>query len=166
MVPLVGVLAVLWLAAGLSIGATGRVLVKSGGVSLIPSTAGGCPPASLRAVVRVSSLVGGRGVSVTATVHNVGARACPYEGRPPTAVQQLGPCGALTLKVVNGHHRDLWPGDAVYMCPLLTSELLAPGALFTATGRWNGVLARGGRAPPGRYRLVVGGHLTFGFTLL
>jgi hypothetical protein len=164
-VPLVGVLAGLWLAAGPSIGSTERVLVESGGVSLVPSTAGGCPPASLRAVIRVSSLVGGRGVSVTATVDNVGARACPYEGRSPTAVQQLGPCGVMTLKVVNGRHRDVWPGNGLSMCPLLTSELLAPGARFTATGRWNGVLALGGPAPPGRYRLVVGGHLTFGFTL-
>lgn len=161
---LIGAVAVLWLAAGPSAGSAHGALIKTGPVSFAPSAPGGCASADLRATVRVSNLVGGRGVLVTASVRNHGATACPYEGSPGP-VQALGPCGVMTIEVLNAHNRDVWPGDIAYMCPLLIAERLAPGALIVATGRWNGTLAAGDLAPSGRYQLVVGGHLSFRITL-
>jgi hypothetical protein len=144
----------------------GGQLVKTGPVSL-SSGPSGCPAASLHATVRVSRLVlrPGQSLMVSATVHNVGSRPCPYNGMAPTSTQGMGPCGVLSIEVLNSRHRDVWPGALLFSCPAQFFEEIQPGASITAAGDWNPSSDAGGRAPPGRYRVIVGGHLSFGITL-
>ncbi len=145
----------------------GGALVETGPVSLSFSGSSGCPASSVLATVRVSRLVlhPGQTLMVSATVHNVGPTPCPYGGRAPTSTQMLGPCGVLSLEILNAEHRDVWPGDLVFNCPALFNEEVQAGASFRAAGGWNPSSDPGRPAPPGRYRLIVGGHLSFGITL-
>ncbi|HXW34121.1 MAG TPA: hypothetical protein VEJ87_06035, partial [Acidimicrobiales bacterium] len=124
---------------------------------------------SVRATVSVSSLVLRRGETLTlvATIRNEGSTPCPYVGigSLPTREQAIGPCGVLSLEVLNLKGRDVWPGRLVFNCPLLVGAELAPGASLQAKGEWV-PFSVGGRLSRGLYRIVVGGHLTFGVTLV
>jgi hypothetical protein len=104
-------------------------------------------------------------VTVHATVRNVSAEACSFpasHGGPDT----MGPCGSVSMEIESTNGANVWPGTVPYMCPNMTSFSLPAGGHFAATGSWDQRTATDPhQAPPGRYRLIVGGSLSFSITI-
>jgi hypothetical protein len=146
----------------------------------------GCPARAVELTVTVSARAFGLGQDVRYMVrlHNLSARECLGPAQPgpaqPGPAQPgprgslsfaLGPCGSLPLGITNARGGRVFPGSGGISCPLLLGPALFGHATLRMSGTWDRV--EGGlrpariptRAPPGRYRLVVGGVVGVPFTL-
>ncbi len=150
----------------------------------------GCPARSVELTVTVPARAFGLGQDVRYTVrlHNLSAREClgaaqsglqpgPRSPALPSPSLRgslsfvLGPCGSLPLGVTNARGERVFPNTGGISCPLLLGPPLFGHATVRMTGTWDRV--EGGLrpariptpAPPGRYRLVVGGVVSVPFTL-
>jgi hypothetical protein len=146
----------------------------------------GCPARAVELTVTVSARAFGLGQDVRYTVrlHNLSAREClgaaqfgPAQPGSPRPLPRgslsfvLGPCGSLPLEVTNARGERVFPNTGGISCPLLLGPPLFGHATLRTTGMWDRV--EGGLrpariptpAPPGRYRLVVGGGISVPFTL-
>lgn len=120
----------------------------------------------LRASIPRTTFTPTQPVEVVGLLQNVGGTDCTYAGDAgagdghPT----IGPCGVFPMTVRNRHGTNIWPGPAVYSCPMMGQTRFAAGTQVRATGTWpkSVVTRRGSRAaPPGTYRLIVAGKVTF-----
>jgi hypothetical protein len=141
----------------------------------------GCPARAVELTVTVSARAFGLGQDVRYMVrlHNLSARECLGPAQPGPAQPgprgslsfALGPCGSLPLGITNARGGRVFPGSGGISCPLLLGPALLGHATLRMSGTWDRV--EGGlrpariptRAPPGRYRLVVGGVVSVPFTL-
>jgi|SRR6516162_1385667 hypothetical protein len=134
-----------------------RSAVKSGFVTL-----GSCSGRAvrLRATIPQSAFPPGQTVYVTATVRNVSTRTCVFGGTGTRSLF-LGPCGSLPMAVYNRAGTEVWPGRIAPSCPEIGPTTLQPGSPAIATGQWPQTMgfANPRPAPPGKYRLVIGGSL-------
>ncbi len=140
-----------------------RVLLAHGHAAF-----GDCPATAIEAQIAVAS--GGRssprGVTIRATVRDIGTGTCIFDGEMPSqGAQPIGPCGVLAVEVLNDHGTDVWPGRAAYNCPAEFSQSLVPGGSVEAVGSWNGVTPSGRPLPAGHYRLVVAQRFRFAVTV-
>jgi hypothetical protein len=112
-------------------------------------------------------------VTFTVTARNVGTASCSYTASgDTTASQTAGPCGTFSAVIKNSKGVNVWPGTAVFHCPMLTSKTLAPGASVTARGSWDqesigfpSPTSKSSKVTPGHYRIIVNGKLSLPFTL-
>ncbi|HEX4127688.1 MAG TPA: hypothetical protein VHX67_08950 [Acidimicrobiales bacterium] len=115
-------------------------------------------------------------VTFTVRLRNTGATACgsPLARHVPQARQKLtvGPCGTLALVVHNDRGLEVYPGPGVFHCPEETGFQLGPHATAETTATWSQAVYLGrqseavpGHAPPGTYRLLLGGAVTVPVTL-
>jgi hypothetical protein len=151
----------------------------------------GCPAQNVELTVMVSARTFGLGQNVRYMVrlHNLSAKAClgvtqsgPVQSGPtqPGPTQPgprgslsfaLGPCGSLPLWITNSRGARVYPDAGGISCPLLLGPRLFGHATLRLAGTWDRV--EGARrpariptpAPPGRYRLSVGGVASVPFTL-
>ena len=108
-------------------------------------------------------------VTFAVRLRNTGGTTCgaPLAQHVPHARQTLtvGPCGTLPVVVRNPRGLDVYPGPVAYSCPAEFGFRLGPYSTAETTGSWNqtdvlGSPATTQQAPPGTYRLVVGGAVT------
>lgn len=141
----------------------------------------GCPAKEVTETVVMPRLTFAADQPVTfrLTLRNSGAVAC--EGLPASGPPQgpgspslhaitLGPCGTVSMVVDNSSGRDVYPGSGTYACPLELSARLPADASISTTGSWPqrgyGQTPTGAQVPRGRYRLVIGGHISFPIDLV
>jgi hypothetical protein len=141
----------------------------------------GCPAKDIALTLALSARSYGLGqvVRYVVRVHNLSAKSCgggqlPTSARPgqsgPLPSIGLGPCGPLPLSIRNARGAQVFPSVGNLACPVLMGQALTAHATLRASGTWDRV--EGGLrpariptpAPPGRYRLVVGG-VSVPFTL-
>jgi hypothetical protein len=142
-----------------------KTLVENGPVRALEEH---CAKGALDARVTIPRLefAPAQAVTVHATIRNVSADACTFSASPRGPSSVMGPCGSVSMEIKNSNGTNVWPGTVPYMCPLMTSFSLPAGGHFAATGSWDQLTAVDPhQAPPGRYRLVVGGTLTFSITI-
>jgi hypothetical protein len=141
-----------------------QTLVKSGPVRALGEH---CAKGALVARVTIPRLefAPAQAVTVHATIRNVSAEACSFpasHGGPNI----MGPCGSVSMEIESTTGTNVWPGTVPYMCPLMTSFSLPAGGHFAATGSWDQLSATDPhQVPPGHYRLIVGGSLSFSITI-
>jgi hypothetical protein len=113
-------------------------------------------------------------VTYKVRLRNTGSTPCgslPAQQVSPTRqILTVGPCGPLPVAVRNAHGHAVYPGSAVFHCPLEVGFQLGPNATATGTGTWDqsevlGPQAAPQHAPPGTYRLVVDKAVTVPVTL-
>lgn len=112
-------------------------------------------------------------VTYTVRLRNNGATTCGQAlAQIPQARRALtvGPCGTLSTVFRNSRGVDVFPGPVAYGCPAEFGFRLGPHTSASTTGSWNQIEALGSpvhmrHAPPGSYRLVVGGAVTVPVTL-
>jgi hypothetical protein len=119
-------------------------------------------------------------VTYEVSLTNSGTTPC---GPTHTALPQLhqalnvGPCGALSAVVSDAAGHDVYPGQQVFSCPMLSAVHLGAHATISTEGSWMGYEAlttpSGGslgavqwrKAPPGQYRVIVGNAVSVPFRL-
>jgi hypothetical protein len=156
----------------------GPAVTRSGHIAYL-----GCRAADvvLRVSVPHSSYGPGQPVRYRVSLHNVSAHSCTAPGAPARASnapvsELLGPCGQLSVVVDNAHGLDVYPGPEAISCPAYLGPVLAAHGTLAASGTWDqseGPLI-GGRlhshvirhAPPGRYRIMIGGAVSVAVTLV
>jgi hypothetical protein len=94
------------------------------------------------------------------------AQLVPRAGRSLT----VGPCGILPVVVRNARGVNVYPSPVSPSCPADLGLRLGPHRSASTTGSWDqteylGRPATTQQAPPGTYRLVVGGAVTVPVTL-
>ncbi|MCL4423351.1 MAG: hypothetical protein M1115_09370 [Actinobacteria bacterium] len=126
-----------------------------------------CPTARVLMTVSVNtlSLPAGTPLRVQATATNLGSSTCELAGYPYMAVQEIGPCGVIGMKVVNASGSDIWPGNIAINCPAEQSLPLVPGHEITAAGSWSQISWSSAKVTPGRYHLIVAKRFDFAFTV-
>jgi hypothetical protein len=134
------------------------VVVKSGSVTLAK-----CPGIFMRATIVRSTYQPRQTVNVFALVENRSASQCVFGGAAGSSHQHVGPCGAFSLTVTNGQGVSIWPGPVAPSCPAIMAVSLPPGGRIVATGAWPLTIGFSGSspAPPGKYRVVIGGSIAF-----
>jgi hypothetical protein len=133
------------------------------------STLGNCPFATvnLRVLIARTSYNPSQPVDVLGVARNEGPVSCTYAGTE-RGDQFIGPCGALSMSVLDGSGTSVWPGPVAYSCPEMGPTHLGPGAQVIAIGSWPRLtVTRAGSspAPSGTYRLVIANRLSFTITL-
>jgi len=163
---LVGLATVWASASGAATGhRTSKALVQSGTVMAVNEH---CEKSALDARVTIPRLefAPAQVVTVHASIRNVSAEACTFTASPRGPSPVMGPCASVSMEIENTNGANVWPGTMPYSCPLLTSFSLPAGGHFAATGSWNQRTAVGShQVSPGRYRLIVGGRLSFSITI-
>jgi hypothetical protein len=114
-------------------------------------------------------------VIVRVQLRNSGSSPCGAApaGSVPQAHHALtvGPCGPLSLTVRTARGVAVYPGPVVFHCPEETGFELAPHGTARASASWNQVAYPASsasqvkappleQAPPGSYRITVGGAVT------
>ena len=124
----------------------------------------------------------GQVVRYRVALHNTSGRVCGYGGstssRPgPTlpgvvAGALLGPCGPLPASIVDAKGHVVSPGVGAISCPVILGPPLAAHATVSTTGTWDQTVGgglrparRGSPAPPGTYRIVIGGKVSLPITV-
>ena len=115
-------------------------------------------------------------VTFAVRLRNTGATGCgaqlsravpfPQAGRSLT----VGPCGILAVVVRNTSGVNVYPSPVIPSCPAELGFRLGPHSSAATTGSWDQTEYLGRpvttqQAPPGTYRLVVGGAVTVPITL-
>jgi hypothetical protein len=122
----------------------------------------------MRVVIDRSTYASSQPVDVIAVVRNISKTLCTYGGTGGSSNQYMGPCGALSMTVLNSRGLDIWPGPVAYHCPMIGPTHLAPGAQVIATGTWPKLAVTRRRtttAPPGVYRLIIERRITLTISL-
>jgi hypothetical protein len=125
----------------------------------------------LSVTVPTHSFTPSQPVRYTVRLRNTGAAACgtttptpttPTSQSPHNQTLTVGPCSPIAVTVYNARRVDVYPGHALFGCPMETGFVLAAHSTAQATASWDQTIFVGSRptsahARPGRYRLVVDG---------
>lgn len=131
---------------------------------------GECPASATTLLIAVNRLElhPGQKLEVHFIAKNQGTSACTYTGPlngtatgSAASSLEMGPCGSVGYEVEGAHHRNVWPGRAVFGCPALGFAHLQPGGTASGSGQWDQVLPSGSRVRPGSYALVVDRRFSF-----
>jgi hypothetical protein len=140
---------------------------------------GGCPSSQVTETVTMPGLTFSDAQPVTfrLTLRNSGSVACgnlssggPPQGPGPATLHSitLGPCGTVSMVVEGAGGKNVYPGSAMFACPLELSAQLPAHAALSTSGSWNqrGYGTAAGLVPRGHYRLIIGRRISFPIDLV
>jgi hypothetical protein len=121
----------------------------------------------------------GQAVVVHVTITNTSTRPCgdvtTNGSNPPPLPTRIviGICGQVSLQVDTRNGHNIFPGLQTYMCPFIPGPALSAHGSVSANGTWNQVAYPAPTTPgrtshavaAGRYRLIIGGELSFPITV-